>query len=208
MSNLAYNLYDNRLREMINGKIINMAPLPLEHHATTNFNLAVIFGNYLKGRKCRAYNDNMYVRLDKMDIDLKKLSVPIDKKISRLVPDIMVVCNPDIIKSDGIYGAPELVVEVLSKSTSENDRGIKKEIYEAIGVKEYWIVDTNNFSVEVYLLKDAKYTLDKIYTFYTDEEKNMLIEEGEKKEGDFIKEFKTSIFDDLIISLEDIFEKI
>jgi Uma2 family endonuclease len=211
MANLAQaNLRDERLYETINGRITNMSPLPFDRHATVTLNIAVIFGNYLRGKKCKIYKEDKYVRLDKTDIDFSKLSTPVNKKITRLVPDIVVVCNPDIIKNDGLYGAPDLVAEVLSKTTSENDKGIKKEIYEAIGVKEYWIVDTNNKSVEVYLLKDGKYILDKFYSVYTDEEMQAWLEDKENGEnvGEIITEFKTSIFDDLTISLEDVFEKI
>jgi Uma2 family endonuclease len=120
----------------------------------------------------------------------------------------VVVCNPDIIKNDGLYGAPDLVVEVLSKSTSERDRGIKKEIYEAIGVKEYWIVSTTERSIEVYLLKDGKFVLDKVYSIYTAEDMEAIMEDDEKEREKIITEFKTSIFDDLVVAVEDVFEKI
>jgi Uma2 family endonuclease len=57
------------------------------------------------------------------------------------------------------FPAPDLVVEVLSKSTANNDRTIKYEDYEAHGVKEYWIVDPTKKIVEQYILSHKKYEL-------------------------------------------------
>lgn len=58
-----------------------------------------------------------------------------------------------------IMGAPDLVVEILSKSTASDDRGDKKDNYEKYGVREYWLVDHQKKSIEVYHLKDERYRL-------------------------------------------------
>lgn len=57
------------------------------------------------------------------------------------------------------FPAPDLIVEVLSKSTEEIDRGIKYLDYEAHGIGEYWIVDAEKQVVEQYVLVDGAYTL-------------------------------------------------
>ncbi len=62
-------------------------------------------------------------------------------------------------KEEVVIGAPDLVVEILSKSTAGNDRGIKKDNYEKYGVREYWLVDPKNNAVEVYTLVDERYKL-------------------------------------------------
>ena len=82
----------------------------------------------------------------------------------------MVVCDPDKIKSDGVYGAPDFVVEVLSPSTAKNDRGYKKDAYAAAGVKEYWIVSPSDKSVEQYLLQDGQFVLHEVYSIRPDYE--------------------------------------
>ena len=46
-----------------------------------------------------------------------------------MIPDVMIICNKDIIKASGIYGVPDLVAEVLSPGTEKRDRGFKKELF-------------------------------------------------------------------------------
>ena len=58
-----------------------------------------------------------------------------------------------------VIGAPDLVVEILSKSTIVYDRGAKKDIYERYGVREYWLVDQRTNNIEVYSYADQRYKL-------------------------------------------------
>jgi Uma2 family endonuclease len=57
------------------------------------------------------------------------------------------------------FPIPDLIVEVLSGSTAERDRGVKFEDYEAHGVNEYWIVDPDAEVVEQYLRRDERLQL-------------------------------------------------
>ena len=54
------------------------------------------------------------------------------------------------------FPAPDFAVEILSKSTEKNDRGVKFEDYAFHGVKEYWIIDPDNETIEQYLLDGKK----------------------------------------------------
>ncbi|WP_261795546.1 Uma2 family endonuclease [Rubeoparvulum massiliense] len=72
-------------------------------------------------------------------------------------PDITVVCNKNQIVSKGCFGAPTLIVEVLSPATALKDYNEKFYAYQRYGVKEYWIVDTANRMIHVYHLKDGAY---------------------------------------------------
>ena len=102
-----------------------------------------------------------------------------------------------------IYGAPDMVVEVLSKSTLKKDITIKKDIYEANGVREYWIINPWDKSVTVYLLRDGKYFLDDVYALF-DAEDLALLDDNEKAE---VKtEVPVTILDGLKIPLNFIFK--
>lgn len=196
MDNLDY-INDRNIKiktELIDGKIFTARSRPKIKHAIVCGNIASEFRSYLKGKTCRAFCDGVDVFLDENN---------------RFVPDTMIVCNPDIIKHDGIHGTPDLVVEVLSKTTAKNDRSKKKYTYAKYGVKEYWIVDVWSKSVEVYYNQDNWFVLDNIYYYLTDEE---IAENNNMSDNDIdkIKEYtdfiKVSICDNLIVKLKDIFE--
>ena len=67
-------------------------------------------------------------------------------------PDLVFVSNErrGIIGDAALRGAPDLVIEILSPSTASRDRGIKRQLYERQGVREYWIVDPEASAVEVW----------------------------------------------------------
>lgn len=74
-------------------------------------------------------------------------------------PDILFVRKErgDLLSDRGIEGPPDLIVEILSASTERRDRGIKLERYRLFGVGEYWIVDPDDRSIEVWRLEaDAR----------------------------------------------------
>jgi Uma2 family endonuclease len=175
--------------ELLDGKIVVMSPRPRDGHLTTTGNICRIFGNYLRKKPCRVYSEKE-VFLTKKD---------------RFIPDVIIVCNKDINKIDGVYGSPDLVAEVLSSSTMNNDKGYKKNVYERCGVKEYWIVDVKSRAIEVYLLENGRYELDMVYVSYPDYELELMNEDEKNK---IVKEFKTSLFDDLTISVDEIFENL
>ncbi|MEW6228855.1 MAG: Uma2 family endonuclease, partial [Bacillota bacterium] len=72
-------------------------------------------------------------------------------------PDLLYVSRDrlSIIKEANIWGAPDLVVEILSPSSTKWDREIKREVYARFGVRELWLVDPQARSIEVATLKDG-----------------------------------------------------
>ncbi|GAB3640947.1 Uma2 family endonuclease [Spirosoma arcticum] len=76
-------------------------------------------------------------------------------------PDLMFVtaAKQNIIREDGIFGIPDLLVEIISPSSIRTDRGKKFKLYERMDVPEYWIVDINNRSIEVYQRQESGYEL-------------------------------------------------
>ena len=67
-------------------------------------------------------------------------------------PDIIFVSRDrtELLVDEGIRGAPDLVVEILSPGTAVRDRGIKRKLYQRQGVAQYWIADPETESVEVW----------------------------------------------------------
>jgi len=191
MENLAYKEERKERREIIGGRIVMMSPRPAIKHASVIGSIYRIFANYLHGKKrCKTFIDGVDVHLDEKNV---------------FVPDVMIVCNRDKIKGDGIYGAPDLIVEVLSPSTASRDRGIKKDAYEKAGVLEYWIVSPNEKMIEIYLLDSGKYRLDNVYMAYPDWQWEKMTEE-EKAETTLL--LRVSLYDDFVINIRDIFEDI
>jgi len=199
MENLKFEPFkEPRRKEIINGRIYLMAGATDKHNEAV-VNLLFIMKNFLRGKKCRVFGENFQVRFD--------------EESREVLPDIKIVCDPTKIKRTHIAGAPDLIIEVLSESTEKRDRGEKKDLYEKYGVEEYWLIDTDTKKIEVYLLKNGRYTLDYIYKQYNDDEIAEIEadddEENTEKERIKIKTIKTSLYgDDLIIDIADIFDNI
>ena len=94
----------------------------------------------------------------------KVLFAPIDVFLddnSAPQPDLVYLA-PDkvsLVTSDGVIGAPTLVVEVISPSSIYRDRVTKKALYERFSVPEYWLVDPADNFIEIYALTDGGYKL-------------------------------------------------
>lgn len=83
------------------------------------------------------------------------------KQFNVLEPDVLLVLNESkkIITEKNIKGVPDLVVEIISPTSAYRDKVVKKKLYEKFGVKEYWLVDPQSQTIEVYSLKGQKFTL-------------------------------------------------
>lgn len=76
-----------------------------------------------------------------------------------LQPDLLFVARDraSIVTADNIKGAPSIVIEVMSPSTSRRDREIKRDIYSEYGVGEYWLVDPYACTVSVMALQGSAF---------------------------------------------------
>lgn len=184
-SNLAYQ--EEVWEELIGGEVVAMSPRPMYNHNHIAFNIAFMFRDYLRGKRCTVIPDGTDLYLTEED---------------RFVPDVMIVCDREKIQRNGVYGAPDLVVEVLSPSTAKNDRMHKKTVYGACGVREYWLVDPENRTIEQYLLQDGRLELNTVHVSYSED---MLKRMSEKERAEIITHFKCSLYDDFDIALDDIF---
>ncbi len=169
--------------ELIKGRIIPMSA-PLSNHQQISSNLHAMFKNFLKKKACRVYHAPFDVRLPK-PISKRKT----DKDIETVVqPDISVICDISKIDRRGCIGAPDLIVEILSKSTAEKDVKDKFEVYEEAGVLEYWIASVEDCTVSVF-------RLDSNGIYRADHRPYV--------KGDFIK---VGIFEDFSVDVEEVFE--
>ena len=176
--------------ELINGQEYMMAR-PSFSHMRIEGNIFGAFDRYLRGKKCKAFFEPN-VRLSDKD---------------QFIPDVVIVCNPEILNDPWIDGVPDLVVEVLSPSTAKNDRFIKKALYEKYGVKEYWLVDPRGKSIEVYHLKETDYELDNVYFLYSEKQWSKL--EGEDRAlAESQKTIKVSLYDDFVVEVADVFRDV
>lgn len=188
MEDLAYD--EQPVYEQYGNVTVAMSPPPTMRHINIAGNIYRIIGNYLKGKRCKVFPDGAKLFLGEE---------------FRFLPDAMVVCDRSKIHQDGIHGAPDLVVEVLSPATSKRDKLLKKDAYEKYGVKEYWIVAPDEQSIEVYHLDNLKFRLDNIYSIIPDW---MLAEMTEKERAAVELHLKVSLYDDLIIDIREIFEDV
>lgn len=183
-------IYKDEIRyELLNGKTVSMSPRPNINFYRVIRNITSIFSNYFKRINCEVFSD--------VDVHISEKDV--------VKPDIAVICKQDIARMEGIYGVPSLIAEVLSPSSAKNDKGYKKSLYEKAGVNEYWIVNVLDRSIEVYWLKDGRYELEEVYSIYPEYVLNKMTDE---EKGNIKMDFKTSLFDDLIIFVEDVFADI
>ncbi len=134
----------NERVEIINGEIFLMAS-PFRVHQEISGELFRQLANFLEGKKCRVYAAPFAVRLFEKDGDNPE---DVDTMVE---PDITVVCDKDKLDKHGCKGAPDMVIEILSPSTRRHDRLVKLGLYQQAGVREYWIVDPENKSVQVFL---------------------------------------------------------
>ena len=177
------------MEERIDGRLVAMAPAASNHNLIAG-NIFGLFWQYLRGKRCTPFGDGTALYLSGTDY---------------YIPDMMVVCDPEKVKWDGVHGAPDLVVEVISPRTVKYDRGRKKDVYESSGVREYWIVSPREKSIEQYLLTDGKFVLSETYTLYPDYELEAMTE---KERAQAVTEFQCSLFADLNIRLEDVFARV
>ena len=125
-----------------------MAPPPAINHQVTSGGLFARMYMYAKD------NNLGQVLEAPCGVRLPNQSVPVEPDIFFIKKDRL-----NIIKEQYIEGAPDLVIEILSPSNKSYDRETKFQVYQASGVPEYWLVDYQAKTVEVFSLVDEEYVL-------------------------------------------------
>ena len=148
---------DEERAELIDGEVVLMAPAPTTAHQLISGELFGQLHSYLKGKKCKVISAPFDVRLFEQDGDSPE---DIDTVVD---PDISIVCDPSKLDKHGCKGAPDMVMEILSPSTQRHDRLVKLGLYQRAGVREYWIVDPDSSTVQVFLQRDGSLQLHEVY---------------------------------------------
>jgi Uma2 family endonuclease len=142
---------DDNQYELIGGELI-LVPSPRIIHQEVSRNLVYVMLDYISKNKLGKL---FYAPTDVLLAEKEKPQ-----------PDILFVSNErlDIITEKNIQGAPDLVVEILSPSSTSRDKVKKSRLYYKYGVKEYWIVDPDAKIVEVFTPGEKKWILHEAYS--------------------------------------------
>ena len=173
----------NNAVELIKGKIMLMSPAPNVGHQTIERNLIIAIGNYLKGKKCKVFPAPFDVRL----YDRKKSLLKNQEIYTVVQPDLCVICNPELLDTQGCNGAPDWMIEILSKGNSKREMQIKYALYQETGVQEYWIVYPEAQAIHQFVLNEQGCY--QLKNMYAEDDKAM-----------------PTLFPDLAIDLTEIFE--
>lgn len=135
---------DGKRYELHEGEL-SMTPAPHTRHQQVSRNLFRVLDQHVREQ---SLGEILYAPVDCILSD-----------ITIVQPDIVYIESErrDIISARGIEGPSTLVVEILSPSTGQIDRGIKFQLYARYGVPYYWIVETEPISIDAYALSGKEY---------------------------------------------------
>ena len=135
--------------ELLKGKIFQMDAPSLTHQAVSR-NLTILIGNRFYNAPCKLFAAPFDVRLAKKGEK--------DNEVYTVVqPDLCVVCDADKLDERGCWGAPDLIIEILSPGNSKKELKNKYELYQEAGVREYWLVHPQDEYVIINVLENNQY---------------------------------------------------
>ncbi len=129
---------DGHRHEAIEGELY-VTPAPSSRHQRVAMRLTLALNRLLVDR-------------DLGELFFAPIGVEFPDTQEGVQPDLVFVSRSrsGIIVEEGLRGAPDLVVEILSPTTASRDRGVKRKLYERQGIAQYWIVDIEAEAVEVW----------------------------------------------------------
>lgn len=152
---LTYNDYidfpdDGKRYEIINGEA-SMTPAPSTIHQSVSANLEFILIKHVKKKKLGRIFDAP------VDVILNRTTV--------VQPDLVFVAKQrlSMVTERAIEGPPDLVVEILSPTTSQRDQGVKMQAYATFGVRYYWLVDSQAKTLVEHILNPIDLATIKTY---------------------------------------------
>lgn len=138
------NLPEGTMAQLIENSIV-MSPAPLDRHQGLLLEISYELFGFVKTKKLGQVRTAPY-------------DVYLDKK-NAFQPDICFISKErsHLIKENGLHGAPDLIIEILSPGTARYDLYEKKDVYERCGVKELWLIDPADKSSTGYWLTNGEY---------------------------------------------------
>ena len=132
----------DRRYELMDGELC-VVPAPTTLHQTVAQNLEYLLVQHVRAKRCG-----------------RVLHAPLDVVLGAgaqrdvVQPDIVYIAasRAAIVTIEEVVGAPDLVIEIVSPGSKKTDRGYKRSLYERSGVREYWVVDPESSSVDVFVL--------------------------------------------------------
>lgn len=128
--------------QIVDGQPYAMTAAPLIRHQRLITRLNCHLQNHLDGGPCEVFPAPTALKLSEEDV---------------VQPDLMVVCDPNQIRASHVDGPPALIIEVLSPSTEQLDRGRKLDLYASSGVREVWLVTPYPALIEIFELNGPAY---------------------------------------------------
>lgn len=135
---------DNLRHEIIGGRHV-VSPSPVTRHQRLLGELYYLLRVHLAGR------DSGEVFISPFDLVLSEFDI--------VVPDLIYLSREraHFLTEKNLQGPPDLVVEILSPGTRRRDLGVKRNLYERVGVREYWLVDPGANTVTVFRRSDVRF---------------------------------------------------
>ena len=129
--------------ELIHGAPFRMQSPRTVHQRAVGRLFAQLF-RWFEGKTCEPF-------VAPFDVLLRDRPDQAEDEVDTIVePDLLVVCDPALVKENGVHGAPDWVLEILSPSTSWRDQTEKRALYERHGVKEYWVLNPDTLDLAIY----------------------------------------------------------
>lgn len=143
-------LPEGKRAELIDGRMYEMAS-PSRVHQRLLGALYRLIANYIEERNgsCEVYPAPFAVYIN-------------NDEYNYVEPDVLVICDEEKLDEKGCHGAPDWAIEIVSPSSVKMDCKIKLFKYRTAGVREYWIVDPAERTVEVHCFSRDE---EKTYTF-------------------------------------------
>jgi Uma2 family endonuclease len=142
--------------ELFRGRIRRMSPAPKRLHQRIAGRIHTEIELFLRRKSCEVYIAPFDVRLPNPD------SVEVFTVVQ---PDVCIICDQSKLDEAGCIGAPDTIIEVLSKGNVDRDINEKFSLYEESGVPEYWIVSPGEKTITCYQLDETgRYKLSGEYS--------------------------------------------